>query len=429
MASNQEKTKEKPNYKLTRHFVAGCIARLSTEFLFSPADTLKSRIMFSGFNSSNLFRSSAKAVLISAPSSGFSFLAYHYSKAARKVRSYNQSKTNSDDRGGLFYRKRKGATFDLVDFMLGRLSRTMVITIKNPLDIAKHYFHLKDAHNLELNSVSEVFKYSYNKYGLVSLFDGFTPFFLRDLISDPIYWNVYDRIKEKQISFLKNRFLKKKKQKHLEIENKKQKQIQKEKEKLKRFQQSLSFSKGREDTIDSTAYSQNNSNPSLFSKKWIKNWGQLWKTRIVGNVSENESGEVSVILGPVNHVVSSTIATLIATTVSAPFDVLKYKMQTRRFVTNGNEKYGNLFKSFKTVWYEEGLKGFAKGLSTKLAILIPSTAFTFVVYEGLINTFEQNDRMKNLITSMSPNFVYGFNVRSFENQSHWDNPILLHPYW
>ncbi|KAJ3439562.1 s-adenosylmethionine carrier protein [Anaeramoeba flamelloides] len=427
MASNQEKSKEKPNYKLTRHFMAGCIARLSTEFLFSPVDTLKSRIMFSGFNSSNLFRSSAKAVLISAPSSGFSFLIYHYSKAARKRRSYNQTKTNSDNLGGIFNRKTKALPFDLVDFMLGRLSRTMVITIKNPLDIAKHYFHLKDVHNLELNSVSEVFKYSYNKYGLVSLFDGFTPFFLRDLISDPIYWNVYDRIKEKQISLLKNRFLQKKKQKQIQKENKKQKQREKEKEEKKRFLQIFPFKRGQENITDSTVYSHNNSNP--ISKKWFKDWCQLWKTRIMGKVSENERGEVNVMLGPVNHVVSSTIATLIATTASAPFDVIKYKMQTRRFVSDGNEKYGNLFKSFRTVWSEEGLKGFAKGLSTKLAVLIPSTAFTFVVYEGLINTFERNDRMNNLITSMSPNCVYDFNSKSFENQSHWDNPVLLHPYW
>ncbi|KAJ6251503.1 s-adenosylmethionine carrier protein [Anaeramoeba flamelloides] len=422
MSSNQEKSEEKPNYKLTRHFMAGSIARLSTEFLFSPADTLKSRIMFSGFNSSNLFRSSAKAVLISAPSSGFSFLVYHHTKSARKARSKKQLNQRialmkgNGNVNGIIKKKTKALSFDPVDFMLGRLSRTMVIAIKNPLDIAKHYFHLKDVHNLELNSVSQVFKYSYHKHGLVSLFDGFTPFFLRDLISDPIYWNVYDRIKEKQISVLKNRYLQKKEK-------------QQEKEKKKRFQQNALMNKNQATVLGSKAVSNTKTNTSLFSKKWMQNWCKLWKTRVMGTVSEDGTGEVNVMLGPVNHAVSSTIATLIATAVSAPFDVLKYKMQTRRFTQNGNEKYGNIFKSVKTVCREEGLSGFAKGLSTKLALLVPSTAFTFVVYEGLINTFEQNSRMNNLISSISPDFVYDFNARSFEYQSHWDNPVLLHPYW
>ncbi|KAJ3445793.1 solute carrier family [Anaeramoeba flamelloides] len=418
MSSNQEKSEEKPNYKLTRHFMAGCIARLSTEFLFSPADTLKSRIMFSGYNSSNLFRSSAKAVLISAPSSGFSFLVYHYTKSTRKARSIKQSNqriVQGNGKGnGIIKNKKKAVSFDPVDFLIGRLSRTMVIAIKNPLDIAKHYFHLKDVHNLELNSVSQVFKYSYHKHGFASLFDGFTPFFLRDLISDPIYWNVYDRIKEKQISILKSRYLQKK-----------------EMEKKKRLEQNVSMNKNQETDRGSKIFSntKSNTNTNLFSKKLIQNWCKLWKTRIMGTVSEDESGEVNVMLGPINHAVSSTLATLIATAVSAPFDVLKYKMQTRRFTQNGNEKYGNIFKSFKTVWSEEGVRGFAKGLSTKLALLVPSTAFTFVVYEGLINAFEQNSRMKNLISSISPDFVYDFNARSFEYQSHWDNPVLLHPYW
>ncbi|KAJ3436756.1 mitoferrin-1-related [Anaeramoeba flamelloides] len=360
--TKEENVTNKTKLKPFRHFLAGCFARVGTAVLFSPGDTIKTRIQFSGYNTKNLFKSSVLGSLTSAPTTGLSFLVYHYVKTLRK--SSTKLKISPDT--NVVSRIIKQITDDPKPAILGGLSRALVISFKNPMEIAKQYYQLRDVSGLEIKSMSQAFQSGYKLHGLFSFFDGFAPYLIRDLLSYPLYWGIYDLVKEKQNEF-KNKYNK--------------------------------------DT--KSGHGDNTDRPSKWYKLISNQQKKNGKNEKITGTEKRQNSDQKLSL--LNYLVSSTCATITSTTFTIPFDVLKTKMQTRRFVENGEEKYGTLMSAIKTIYLEEGLMGFVKGLGTKLAVIVPASAATFTIYETIIYYFEKRDGEKGLFSSVLENNIFNNN--------------------
>jgi len=79
----------------------------------------------------------------------------------------------------------------------------------------------------------------------------------------------------------------------------------------------------------------------------------------------------------VTHLTSSTLAGLIATTITNPIDVVK----TVVFVSGS--KYRSSLEAAADIWRSDGLPGFFKGWVANFARLGPQTVITFIVFERL----------------------------------------------
>ncbi|KAJ3433944.1 s-adenosylmethionine carrier protein [Anaeramoeba flamelloides] len=412
--SGKEKKSPQPKYKLGRHFLAGSFAKIGTSVLFSPGDTIKTRIQFSGYSSKNLFKSSFLGSLTSAPMTGLSFLVYHYVKTSRKKRNRSPSTSNTN----IFSRIIRQVTDDPKPVILGGLSRACVIGFKNPLDIAKQYYQLRDVSGIEIKSMSEAFKYSYKKHGLLSFFDGFTPYLIRDLLSYPLYWGIYDFVKEKQLKMMNkpkgkfNLFQKKKHCKH-------QTSVVKQNRNIVPTPNTNTYPKNPISSLW---------NYFPISKKKDQQTHSVieQKSRIELNQPKYKNNQE---LGILNYIVSSTCATLTSATLTIPFDVLKTKMQTRRFVENGDEKYGTIFRAAKTIYTEEGLRGFVKGLGTKLSVIVPASAATFTIYESIISYLEKRERRNDLLSSTVQNFSSKEEERVNPREQDFGSPFLWNRKW
>nr|QKK35442.1 mitochondrial Flx1 [Starmerella bombicola] len=75
---------------------------------------------------------------------------------------------------------------------------------------------------------------------------------------------------------------------------------------------------------------------------------------------------------PVTYFISSAIAKSIAATVMYPHQVLRSRMQFSEV---------SLVDAVKTVWAQDGWRGFYKGLSVNLARVVPAMAVTLLTYE------------------------------------------------
>lgn len=93
------------------------------------------------------------------------------------------------------------------------------------------------------------------------------------------------------------------------------------------------------------------------------------------------------------HFVAGACAGAIATCFTIPIDVVKtryllfmlhhtFRLQTQIGAT---KQYNGIFHAFQTIYREEGLQAFAKGLGPRLAYIMPAAALTFTIYEELKN--------------------------------------------
>ncbi|KAJ5078412.1 s-adenosylmethionine carrier protein [Anaeramoeba ignava] len=120
-------------------------------------------------------------------------------------------------------------------------------------------------------------------------------------------------------------------------------------------------------------------------------------------------------LGPINHMISATVATLVSTTATIPIDVIKTKLQTRHLVQDGTQKYQNILKAIQSIYKENGIIGFVKGLGSRLSGLLPSTILSFIVYEAIIEKWNEFD-LKNATKFQNVNqTILSSPCYSFEN--------------
>ena len=88
-------------------------------------------------------------------------------------------------------------------------------------------------------------------------------------------------------------------------------------------------------------------------------------------------------LGPKNEslnvLVCSIVSKICASLATYPHEVLRTRLQTLKY-----SKYSGLTDSIVTIWREEGVYGYYKGLSSTLIRVIPTTAIIFVAHHLLL---------------------------------------------
>ena len=76
-----------------------------------------------------------------------------------------------------------------------------------------------------------------------------------------------------------------------------------------------------------------------------------------------------------HHFLSGAMAGAISTTFTIPVDVLKTRIQTSTATEN------RLRREASRLYQEFGWKGFTKGLTARLMVVVPSASLTFTFYE------------------------------------------------
>eukprot|EP01112_Ceratiomyxa_fruticulosa_P011075 TRINITY_DN297_c0_g1_i1.p1 TRINITY_DN297_c0_g1~~TRINITY_DN297_c0_g1_i1.p1 ORF type:complete len:306 (+),score=44.53 TRINITY_DN297_c0_g1_i1:51-968(+) len=79
------------------------------------------------------------------------------------------------------------------------------------------------------------------------------------------------------------------------------------------------------------------------------------------------------------HLVSGGLAGSFAAAVTCPLDVVKTRIQVQ---SRGTERYyKNTLHAFSTIFREEGLRAFTKGMSARILWIAPGNAITIAAYE------------------------------------------------
>lgn len=113
---------------------------------------------------------------------------------------------------------------------------------------------------------------------------------------------------------------------------------------------------------------------------------QLRKDGVGAGVAS--AGDVTVLSDPPMHEVlpawaypvSSSHCAAIAAIVTHPIDVVKTRLQVLSLLGNG-QRQQNAFQVAGALWQEEGIRGFSRGLSARVATLSIGTSLSWFVYE------------------------------------------------
>lgn len=85
-------------------------------------------------------------------------------------------------------------------------------------------------------------------------------------------------------------------------------------------------------------------------------------------------------ISPEATVVISSCAKLVAGAVTYPYQVVRSRLQNYR----ADEQFGKGLRGVvKRMWYEEGARGFYRGLVPGVVRVMPATWVTFLVYENV----------------------------------------------
>ena len=93
------------------------------------------------------------------------------------------------------------------------------------------------------------------------------------------------------------------------------------------------------------------------------------------------------------HLTSGALAGGIATGCTSWIDLIKTRLQTQSKIdpavaeAAGMRRYSGFLDALQTIWREEGIAAFRRGLTPRLMYIMPSSAITFTVYEYLKGRF------------------------------------------
>lgn len=97
------------------------------------------------------------------------------------------------------------------------------------------------------------------------------------------------------------------------------------------------------------------------------------------------------------YLASSAIAASFASIITYPSEVVRSRMQVQGMQLHGlhvqgfhraiPRSYMGTFSAFRTIFYEEGLRGMYRGMLTNLVRLVPAQAISFTVYEVILRIF------------------------------------------
>ncbi|KAJ5067419.1 s-adenosylmethionine carrier protein [Anaeramoeba ignava] len=124
-----------------------------------------------------------------------------------------------------------------------------------------------------------------------------------------------------------------------------------------------------------------------FTYDYIRNFPKSGSNKKLNSNLKNQKEKIQKI-HPIKHILSVSAATIMSTTLTIPVDVIKTKMQTRRLVENGDKKYSTIMQTAKTVYQENGVKYFIKGLGSRLFSVLPSSIISHFVYEWILEIWD-----------------------------------------
>jgi len=89
-----------------------------------------------------------------------------------------------------------------------------------------------------------------------------------------------------------------------------------------------------------------------------------------------------------SYLASSAIAASLSCMVTYPAEVIRARLQTEGMLPPSqrqpNSANSSIMSSFRTLWAQEGIRGFYRGLGTNLLRLTPSHAISFTAYEFIL---------------------------------------------
>jgi len=71
---------------------------------------------------------------------------------------------------------------------------------------------------------------------------------------------------------------------------------------------------------------------------------------------------------------------MLAGGITNPFDVAKTRLQTQGDI---GTKYSGMFNTMSTIWKEEGLSGYLRGIKPRIALHSMSAAISWLTYEWM----------------------------------------------
>merc|ERR1711904_395597 len=76
-----------------------------------------------------------------------------------------------------------------------------------------------------------------------------------------------------------------------------------------------------------------------------------------------------------NAIISSATAGALASVITNPLDLAKLRLQTQRAVQRGEQSdvNGTFIGPLRSVWQQQGLRGFFRGSGARVAFHVPST--------------------------------------------------------
>jgi solute carrier family 25 folate transporter 32 len=86
------------------------------------------------------------------------------------------------------------------------------------------------------------------------------------------------------------------------------------------------------------------------------------------------------------YITMACISKTFATVCTYPYQVLKSRMQTQEKYLL--QEYGSVSSTVQTIYKNEGLKGYYKGMGVNIIRVLPGTCITFAVYEALTSYFQ-----------------------------------------
>ncbi len=84
---------------------------------------------------------------------------------------------------------------------------------------------------------------------------------------------------------------------------------------------------------------------------------------------------------PFQILLASTISKICASTATYPHEVIRTRLQLQ---TDGHQKYYGIVDAVRTIFKEEGWRGFYRGLHINIIRVVPAAAITFVTYEMIV---------------------------------------------